>query len=291
MLLKFSKMHGTGNDFVVFPDFSDKFHNLGDLAKTLCDRHFGVGADGIIAIKKPAGADFEMAYYNADGSFAEMCGNGVRCVAKYVFDRGHWMKPVVAVLTGDGVKTLEMKVADGIVESVRVDMGAPRLAPAEIPMILPAGGAALDRVVGYPLSVAPGFVPEVTAVSMGNPHCVMFVDNVQTVDIGRLGPMIECHASFPKRVNAEFAQVIRDGEIALRVWERGVGETLACGTGACATGVAARLAKGCGERNVIHVRGGDLVIEWAGGTSDSVFMTGPATFVFDGEIEIGDIGI
>ncbi len=274
--MRFTKMHGAGNDYVYINCFEPV--QLGDIPKlaiAMSDRHFGVGGDGIVLICPSEKADARMRMFNADGSESEMCGNAIRCVAKYVYDHGICRKDALTIETGRGVLALQLFVSGGKVERVRVNMSHPILKSADIPTTLPG-----DPPIKAPLEVA-GRQLAVTCVSMGNPHCVTFVDKVTDDWVLNVGPKIEHHPAFPRRVNAEFIQVVSSRETIMRVWERGSGETWACGTGACASVVAGVLA-GFNERKVtVHLRGGDLEIEWA--DSDEVFMTGPATEVFSGE--------
>lgn len=274
--MRFTKMHGAGNDYVYINCFEPV--QLGDIPKlaiAMSDRHFGVGGDGIVLICPSEKADARMRMFNADGSESEMCGNAIRCVAKYVYDHGICRKDALTIETGRGVLALQLFVSGGKVERVRVNMSHPILKSADIPTTLPG-----DPPIKAPLEVA-GRQLAVTCVSMGNPHCVTFVDKVTDDWVLNVGPKIEHHPAFPRRVNAEFIQVVSSRETIMRVWERGSGETWACGTGACASVVAGVLA-GVNERKVtVHLRGGDLEIEWA--DSDEVFMTGPATEVFSGE--------
>lgn len=274
--MKFTKMHGAGNDYVYVNCFEQV--DLGDaaeLARAISDRHFGVGGDGLVLIVPSERADARMVMYNADGSEAEMCGNAVRCVAKFVYDHGIAAKEELTIETGRGVLALQCFVTDGKVDRVRVNMDEPILVSSEIPTTL-AG----DPPVQAPLQVANQTL-EVTCVSMGNPHAVTFVDEVNDDWVLNIGPQVEVHEAFPRKINAEFIQVVSRSEIIMRVWERGSGETLACGTGACASVVAGVLA-GLLDRNVlVRLTGGDLEIEWA--ESGEVYMTGPATEVFSGE--------
>ena len=275
--MKFTKMHGLGNDYVYVETFSQpEPANPEALSRAVSDRHFGVGSDGLILIMPSDRADARMRMFNADGSEGEMCGNGVRCVAKYVHDHGLARKDRVTVETGRGVLTLDLTIADGEARLVRVDMGAPILRAAEIPTLLPG-----DPPIDAPMEVD-GRTFAVTAVSMGNPHAVIFVDDVANFPLERLGPLFETHPSFPRRVNVHFVQVLAPGEVRMRTWERGSGVTLACGTGACAVCVAGVLTGRTDRRVLAHLPGGDLDLEWPepGG---SVFMTGPATEVFSGE--------
>ena len=274
--MRFTKMQGAGNDYVYVNCFEETVENAPELARRISDRHFGVGSDGLILIAPSDKADVQMIMYNADGSRAQMCGNGVRCVGKFAHDRGIVDKTVLTVETLAGIKTLTLHLgADGQTESVTVDMGEPELTPARIPVR--ADG---ERAVEIPVAAA-GQTWRATCVSMGNPHAVIFVDDVDALDLPKIGPEFEHHALFPERTNTEFCQVLPDGALKMRVWERGAGETLACGTGACATLVAANLTERSGRAATLKLRGGDLAISW-GVQNNHIFMTGPATFVFDG---------
>lgn len=272
-------MHGTGNDFVVIDGIERKLSDeqLPHFARWICDRHFGVGADGLIIVLPSKIANFRMRIFNPDGSEAEMCGNGIRCFAKYVYDRKMHQDNQMTVETLAGVKTLKLNTAGGKVETVRVDMGEPRLLRREIPM----RGKPETKVISEPLRVARKKI-EVTCVSMGNPHCVTFVDNLDYYPVEKIGPLIENHNSFPARTNVEFVEVVNQDEIKVRTWERGVGETLACGTGSCASVVAGYLTNRTSRKVTVHLRGGDLLIEWAG--NNRLFMTGPAAQVFEGKL-------
>jgi diaminopimelate epimerase len=274
--MRFTKMHGAGNDYVYVDCFAEKLPgNPRELAVAMSDRHMGVGGDGLILICPSEVADARMRMYNADGSEAEMCGNGVRCVAKYVYDHGICRRDELSIETGRGVLAIRVEVERGLVQRARVNMGPPILDPERIPTTLPG-----NPPVKVPLSAA-GRTFEVTCVSMGNPHCVMYVDEVNDDWVLRVGPEVERHPVFPRKVNAEFVQVLSPREARMRVWERGSGETLACGTGASAVCVAGVLA-GKTERKILaHLPGGDLELEWA--ESGDVFMTGPAVEVFRGE--------
>lgn len=275
--MKFTKMQGIGNDYIYFNCFEETIENPEELSRRLSDRRFGIGGDGICLIKPSDRADAFMDLYNADGSRAMMCGNGIRCVGKYVYERGICRRDVLKIDTLSGVKTLYLTVENGIVTAVKVNMGAPILEPEKIPTTLPSN---LKQKIQ-----ANGTEYEVTAVSMGNPHSVIFTDEVDTLDLEKIGPALENHPVFPERVNTEFVQVLGPHEVRMRVWERGSGETWACGTGACATVVACVL-NGKTERDVtVHLRGGDLFIVWDKETGE-VEMTGPAQFVFDGTVEI-----
>ena len=278
--MKFTKMHGTGNDYIYVNGFEEKLENPSEAAVKLSDRRFGIGSDGLILILPSDVADCRMEMFNADGSIGKMCGNGIRCVAKYVYDRGLVKKDVLRVETRSGVKTLQLRVEDGKVASLRVNMGQPELDPEKIPVLF-----SKDRMVDEEVYTPSGNVWRVTCVSMGNPHAVIFVDDVEGVNLPAIGPEMETHAMFPERANIEFAQVTGPHEVQMRVWERGSGETLACCTGACACAVASVLT-GKTDRDVtVHLRGGDLHIFWDPDTDD-VYMEGPAAFVFDGTVEI-----
>jgi diaminopimelate epimerase len=270
-------MHGIGNDYIYINTFEEKPPaDPARLAMALSDRHFGVGSDGLILIGPSERADARMRMFNADGSESEMCGNGVRCVAKYVYDQGIARKSRLLIETGRGVLTLDLEVDGGKARRVRVDMGAPILQGSDIPTRLPG-----DPPVNVPLEIG-GQRLEVTAVSMGNPHAVIYVEDVGSFPLEVLGPALEHHPAFPRRVNAHFVTVLAPGEVRMRTWERGSGITLACGTGACAVCVAGVLTGRTEPRVLAHLPGGDLVLEWPG-ADRSVFMTGPATEVFTGE--------
>lgn len=282
--MKFTKMQGLGNDYVYVNCFKEKIDNPSEVARFVSDRHFGIGSDGLIMINPSKVADFEMEMYNADGSRGEMCGNGIRCVAKYVYDYGLTDKTHISVETLGGIKYLDLTVKDGKVALVRVDMGEPELDPEKIPIIMKGYSDETDRVLNAPIKVD-GKEYRMTGVSMGNPHDVVYIDDVQGLDIEKIGPKFENHERFPQRINAEFSKVIDRKTVEMRVWERGSGETLACGTGACAVAVASIL-NGYTEREVeIRLLGGNLQIEW-NKEDNHVYMTGPATVVFDGEIEL-----
>lgn len=278
--MKFTKMHGCGNDYIYIDCFKETVKDEKQAAIFLSDRHFGVGGDGIILIKKGKTADFEMVMYNADGSRAEMCGNAIRCVAKYVFDNGYTDKTSFSVESMGAVKYIDVNVENGVVVSAKADMGAPVLKGEDIPVNIHK-----DKVVCEKVTVG-GREFDMTCVSMGNPHAVMFIDeSPKDFDLNYYGALFEKNTDvFPNRVNAEFAKVTDKNNIEMRVYERGTGETLACGTGACATAVAAML-NGLVDHDVtIHLLGGDLKIYWSGKEEDSVIMTGPAAYVFTGEI-------
>lgn len=277
--MKFTKMHGCGNDYVYVNLFEEQIENPAKVSIAVSDRHFGIGSDGLITIGASEIADFRMRIYNADGSEAEMCGNGIRCVAKYVYDHKLTDKTEITVETGAGVKTLQLTVEDDKVTLVRVDMGEPILTPDEIPVV-----AEGDRVVDEPI-VVDDKEWHMTCVSMGNPHAVVFVDDVAHFELEKYGPLFENHVRFPKRTNTEFVQIISRNEAIMRVWERGSAETWACGTGTCAT-VMACILNGLTDNDVlVHLRGGDLRIVYDE-KSNHVFMTGPATEVFEGEIQL-----
>ena len=278
--MKFTKMHGIGNDYVYVDCFEETVENPSEVAVKISDRHFGVGSDGLILIKPSKVADFEMAMYNADGSRGEMCGNGIRCVAKYVYDRGLTDKTSLSIETLAGIKYIDLTVENGKVSLVRVNMGAPELLADKIPVI-----SDTKEVIAQPLLVD-GKTYDVTCVSMGNPHCVLFLkDDVKNLNLDEIGPKFENAEIFPEKVNTEFVNVIDDKTLSMRVYERGSGETLACGTGACAVAVAAVLNGICKKNEDITVRllGGSLKIKY---TDETVFMTGPAKKVFEGEVEI-----
>jgi diaminopimelate epimerase len=275
--MRFTKMHGLGNDYVYVSLFDQPApRDPAGLAVAMSDRHFGIGSDGLILIGPSERADARMRMFNADGSESEMCGNGVRCVAKYIYDRGIAPRDIVTVETGRGVLTLGIEAEGGKARRVRVDMGAPILRAADIPTTLPG-----DPPVDVPLVVG-GQELAVTAVSMGNPHAVAYVAGVADYPVEALGPVLERHTAFPRRVNAHFVEVLGPSEVRMRTWERGSGITLACGTGACAVCVAGVLTGRTGRRLLAHLPGGDLGLEWPedGGP---VFMTGPATEVFSGD--------
>lgn len=273
--MNFTKMHGCGNDYVYVNLFEEKIENPAELSVKISDRHFGIGSDGLITIGPAERADFTMRIYNADGSEAEMCGNGVRCVGKYVYDHGLTNKKEITVDTKAGIKILSLNIKDDKVASVCVDMGEPVLFPKEIPVL-----ATGDSVIHEPIEVC-GEEWNMTCVSMGNPHAVVFVEDVKHFDIEKYGPCFENHKIFPKRTNTEFVEILSRTEANMRVWERGSGETWACGTGTCAT-VVACILNGFTEREVlVHLLGGDLVIRWDEETNH-VFMTGPAVEVFQG---------
>ena len=279
--MKFTKMHGIGNDYVYVNCFEESVKNPAEVSKFVSDRHFGIGSDGLILISPSATADFRMNIYNADGSQAEMCGNGIRCVAKYVYDYGLTDKTEISVETLAGIKYLRLQIENGKVASVEVNMGAPILEPKEIPVAVEE-----SPVVNVPVEVK-GKIYHMTCVSMGNPHAIIFMNNVKDLDIAAIGPYFENHTVFPKRTNTEFVEVLDRNTVNMRVWERGSDETLACGTGACATTVACILNDKTENEVTVHLLGGDLKIRWDR-EANQVYMTGPATVVFDGEITLPD---
>lgn len=280
--MKFTKMHGLGNDYVYVNCFEEKIDNPPAVARFVSDRHFGIGSDGLIMINPSKVADFEMEMYNADGSRGEMCGNGIRCVAKYVYDYGLTDKTQISVETLGGIKYLDLTVEDGKVTLVKVDMGKPELKAELIPIV-----SDNEHVLDEPIEVD-GKEYRMTGVSMGNPHTVIYVDDVKNLDLETIGPKFENHERFPKRINTEFVRCIDRHTVEMRVWERGSGETLACGTGACAVAVASILNNLTDTQVTVKLLGGDLQIEWDK-EKDRVFMTGPAKVVFDGVIDITEI--
>ncbi len=299
--MKFTKMEGLGNDYVYVNCFREKVDNPSELAKKISDRHFGIGSDGLILIKPSETADFTMEMYNADGSQSEMCGNGIRCVGKYVYDYGLTDKTSITVETLAGIKYLDFKLADGKVNMVTVNMGEPVLAPQDVP-------ASVDEIMknctavnefseknveadikeegmikDCPVKIA-GRKWNITCVSMGNPHCVTFINDTDSFPLEEIGPQFETNPIFPNRVNAEFVQIVNRSYAKMRVWERGSGETLACGTGTCASVVAAILNGLTEDEVTVRLLGGELIIKWDR-ESNNVYMTGPARVVFDGEIQ------
>ena len=277
--MKFTKMKGLGNDYVYVNCMEQMVEDAAETARRVSDRHFGIGSDGLILICPSDKADFEMRMYNADGSRGEMCGNGIRCVGKYVYDYGLTDKTSLSVETLGGIKHLFLEVEDGKVSLVKVDMGPAILEPEKIPVT-----AEGSRVVDEPLCVD-GKTFRMTCVSMGNPHAVIYVDDVQGMDLEKTGPSFENHERFPNRINTEFAHVLDRNTVEMRVWERGSGETLACGTGACAVAVASILNGYTEDQVTVRLLGGDLKIEWDR-EANKVYMTGPAEVVFDGEIRL-----
>ncbi len=285
-MMEFVKMHGLGNDYLYVDLIRHNYEfDWPTLARALSDRHFGVGGDGLVLIMPSSRSDVRMRMFNADGSEGEMCGNAIRCVAKYLFDEQIVKARALTVetLAGDLRLTVE-ESSNGIAETVTVDMGEPRLEAGQIPILV---GEENGMVVNYPVGAA-GTNLDVTAVSMGNPHAVTFVTDLAEYPVQQVGTALERHPLFPNRVNVEFVEVHSDSEISMRVWERGSGETLACGTGACASVVAAVLTRRTGRRVTVHLRGGDLRVEWRE-TDGHVYMRGPATFVFSGQVCVSEL--
>lgn len=286
--MEFTKMHGCGNDYVYIDGAKVNIEtdDKPDFVRFASDRHFGIGGDGVIFINPSENADFEMEMWNADGTRAEMCGNGIRCVAKYVYDHKLTNETELRIISAGRLLKLSLSVTGGTVSMVKVDMGEAALFPSQIPVAIPDFNK--DRVVSETLHVmreTQGMAFDITCVSMGNPHAVIFVDeNVADIDVAGIGPVVENHPYFPNRVNVEFVHINNRGNMDMRVWERGTGETFACGTGACASVVAAILNGYCDEDVVVNLLGGSLRINWAG-EGKHVFMTGPATEVFSGNIE------
>jgi len=274
--MKFTKMHGLGNDYVYINGFVEHVADPGTLSQAMSDRHFGIGADGLILILPSPHADVRMRMFNADGSEAQMCGNGIRCLAKYVYDHDVVRKTTLQVETLAGILELHLFPQHGVIETVCVNMGEPQLQRQQIPMHGPVGLVVKEALLVEDTTF------EVTAVSMGNPHCVVFVEDPHTFDVAYWGPRFEHHAAFPERVNTEFVSVVDAHTFRMRVWERGSGETLACGTGACAVAVACHLNGKTGRQMTGHLRGGLLQLEW-NATDNHVYMTGPAVEVFHGE--------
>ncbi len=278
-MIKFTKMQGLGNDYVYMDAIHQKIENESSLAQFVSNRHFGIGSDGLILICKSDVADFKMRMFNSDGSEAEMCGNGIRCVGKFVYDKGLTDKTTVTIETLAGIKTLELNTKDGKVETVKVDMGEPILNPKEIPVISD------EEPVKNLMLEAEGRKLKFTCVSMGNPHAITEVEDTEEFDVEKYGKVLEVDKAFPNKTNVEFIQIVDKNHVKMRVWERGAGETLACGTGACATAVACYL-NGKTDRNVeVELLGGKLYIEW-NEENNHIFMTGPAVTVFEGMLEI-----
>ncbi|MBE0446708.1 MAG: diaminopimelate epimerase [Actinobacteria bacterium] len=278
MLLNFAKYEGLGNDFIIINDMGGAISLSPDQIARLCNRNFGIGADGLIFARPSALADFFMDYYNSDGSIAEMCGNGIRCYAKYLTDEWLTNKSTISIETRAGVKTIDLVVDNGNIIGARVDMGEPILEASRIPLV-----SNEERFINQPLTIDSSTI-YATCVSMGNPHCIIFVEDLRKAPVLILGPKIEGSERFPQRTNVGFAQVVGENEIALRVWERGCGETLACGTGACATLVACALNNKTDRTATIHLPGGDLSITW--GEDNHIIMQGPAARVFTGSIDV-----
>ena len=281
--MKFTKMQGCGNDYVYVNGFVEKVsqEEKPELVRRLSDRHFGIGGDGVIFINPAEEADFEMEMYNADGSRSEMCGNGIRCVAKFVYDKGLTDKTNISIISGGTVRYLELTVEDGKVSTVKVNMGAPILKAADIPVVSEDEDG---QVIAGKIEVD-GEEYEMTCVSMGNPHAVVFMDDIENLEIEKIGPKFENHVRFPRRTNTEFVKVVSRDYVEMRVWERGTGETLACGTGTCATVVACILNGLTDDEVTVKLLGGNLKIKWDR-EANLVYMTGPAVTVFEGEIEI-----
>ena len=280
--MKFTKMHGCGNDYIYVDGGKEKIpqDQNPELVRRLSDRHFGIGGDGVIFINPSGEADFEMEMYNMDGSRAEMCGNGIRCVAKFVYDKGLTDQTSLSIISCGKIKYLELFVEDGKVSTVKVNMGSPILKASDIPVI----SDSREEVIAEPIEVG-DIVYEMTCVSMGNPHAVIFVDDVSSFPLEKTGPLFENHVRFPNRINTEFVKVLDEETVEMRVWERGTGETLACGTGACAAAVACILNGLTKEKVTVKLLGGNLQIQWDR-EANLVYMTGPAATVFEGECTI-----
>lgn len=276
--MKFTKMQGCGNDYVYVNGFTQTIENKEEFVIKVSDRHFGIGSDGVIFINPSDIADFEMEMYNADGSRAEMCGNGIRCVGKYVYDYGLTDKTDITVESFGKIKYLEMTEENGKIKKIRVNMGKPELTAALVPVVSESEKSIDEEII------VKGESYRMTCVSMGNPHAVVFLDDVAGMDIEAIGPYFENHERFPKRTNTEFVKVIDKNHVEMRVWERGTGETLACGTGCCATAVACVLNNKTENHVFVKVLGGEIEIEWDQ-EADLIYMTGPAAVVFDGEYE------
>lgn len=277
--MKFTKMHGIGNDYVYVNCFKETVEHPSEMAIKVSDRHFGIGSDGLILIKPSEVADGKMEMYNADGSQGAMCGNGIRCVAKYMYDYGITDKTSISVETKSGIKYLDLTIKEGKVDTVKVNMGTPILKAVDIPV-----RSEKEQVIDEPVMVD-GKEWKITCVSMGNPHAITYIDDVKNLEIEKIGPKFENHEIFPDRVNTEFVRVIDRNTVEMRVWERGSGETLACGTGACAVAVSSILNGLTEEEVTVKLLGGDLKIFWDR-TENKVYMTGSATTVFDGEIDL-----
>ena len=274
--MRFTKMQGIGNDYIYVNCMETKVVNPAETAMLMSKRHFGVGADGLVLIERSAVADFGMRIFNSDGSESEMCGNAVRCIAKFVYERGFTDKTELTLETKGGLRALWMNVKSGIVESVRVDMGSPVLNPRDIPVNLPS-----EAILNHHFRLG-GHMYTISCVSVGNPHCVVFCDEPDLIDLPLIGPLFEHHSIFPNRTNTEFMKIIKRDWIRLRVWERGAGETMACGTGASAALVAAVLSGRADRTATMELNGGNLLVEW-NAEDNHVYQTGPAAFVFDGE--------
>lgn len=283
--MKFTKMHGCGNDYIYVDGAKEQIpqDKKPEIVRRLSDRHFGIGGDGVIFINPSDEADFEMEMYNMDGSRAEMCGNGIRCVAKFVYDKGLTDKTSVSIISCGKVKYLDLFIEDGKVSTVKVNMGTPILKAADIPVI-PDKNHEKEEIIAEPITVGDEEY-KMTCVSMGNPHAVIFMDEVSSLPLEKIGPLFENHVRFPNRINTEFVKVLDEETVEMRVWERGTGETLACGTGACATVVACILNGLTKEQVTVKLLGGNLQIQWDR-DANLVYMTGPAATVFEGECTI-----
>ena len=283
--MKFTKMQGIGNDYVYINCFEETVKDPSAVARFVSDRHFGIGSDGLILIRPSQVADCEMDMYNLDGSQGAMCGNGIRCVAKYVFDHGIVNKTSISIATKSGIKYVDLTVKDGKASLIRVNMGSPILQATQIPVV-----ADTEQVIDAPIQVD-GQEYHYTAVSMGNPHAIVYVEDTDSLDLAKIGPSFENHVNFPDRINTEFVQVLDEHTVKMRVWERGSGETLACGTGACAVAVASILNGHVSPDTPVTVKllGGDLQIFW-NRSENLVYMTGPAVTVFDGQIDLSFLG-
>lgn len=277
--MKFTKMHGIGNDYIYINAIEENIDDGSELAKKLSNRNYGIGSDGLILIKSSNKADFYMDMYNLDGSKGKMCGNGIRCVGKYVYDKGLTSKDKIRVETGSGIKDLTLHIEDGKVNNITVDMGKPITNPKDIPVI-----SEEKEIIGMPIEID-GSKFNITCVSFGNPHAVVFVDNAAEINLEELGPKFEHHEMFPDRVNTEFVQVVDKNRVIMRVWERGSGETLACGTGACACVFACIRNNKTNNKVTVELLGGELTIEYDQKT-DRVYMTGPAVTVFEGNVDL-----
>lgn len=277
--MKFTKMHGAGNDYVYVDCFRENVEKPDKIARKISDRHKGIGSDGLVLVMPSETADFRMRMFNADGSEAQMCGNAARCVGKFVYEKGHTDKTLITLETKAGEKVLELFPVDGKVNQVKVNMGEPILESGKIPVNFPKAEV-INELMDFD-----GETLALTCVSMGNPHAILYVDDVDNFDVERIGKKIENAAAFPERINVEFVEIISPKQAKMRVWERGTGETLACGTGACAALVASVLNRKSDRKSVISLLGGDLEIEWKE-EDNHVYMTGPAETVFEGEIEL-----
>ncbi len=279
VLMKFTKMHGLGNDYIYVDAISQKIENPNEISKFVSDRHFGIGSDGLVLILPSDVADFKMRMFNSDGSEAEMCGNAIRCVGKFVYDKKMTDKSTITIETLAGIKVLEMTIENGKVVLVKVDMGEPILKAEEIP-VLSEKHPVIDEEI-----TAKDYCYNFTCVSMGNPHAITYIENVDEFPLEKIGPLFEIHEKFPRKTNVEFVELIDKNTVKMRVWERGAGETLACGTGACAVLTASVLKGYVGRKATVKLLGGDLTIEW-NEFDKHIYMTGPATTVFEGEIDI-----